>query len=158
VIELRVLTPDDWSVWRELRLLALAESPDAFGSRLADWQGPGDTESRWRERLESVAHNVIAVEGGQPVGMVSGVDEGEQVELISMYVRPSARGRGVSDALVAAVAEWAQARGAARVSLSVRVDNIAAKRLYRRHGFVEAGPAPGRPGEPSEVLMTATLD
>jgi hypothetical protein len=38
VIELRFLTPDDWSVWRSLRLSALAESPGAFGSRLADWR------------------------------------------------------------------------------------------------------------------------
>ena len=51
VIELRVLSPDDWRVWRELRLAALAEAPEAFGSRLADWRGDGDREERWRDRL-----------------------------------------------------------------------------------------------------------
>lgn len=51
VIELRVLTPDHWPAWRELRLAALAEAPYAFGSRLADWQGDRDREQRWRDRL-----------------------------------------------------------------------------------------------------------
>jgi hypothetical protein len=67
VIELRVLTPDDWPAWRELRLAALAEAPHAFGSRLADWQGDGDREQRWRDRLGIPgSYNVIAVLDGRP--------------------------------------------------------------------------------------------
>ena len=46
MIGIRVLAEDDWRLWRDLRLAALAESPDAFGSRLADWQDAG--EARWR--------------------------------------------------------------------------------------------------------------
>lgn len=154
MIATRVLNPDDWLLWRELRLLALEESPDAFQSRLADWRGEGDAEARWRDRLARVALNVIAMVDDEPAGMVSGAVEGEDVELISMYVAPAARGRGVSDALIDAVVSWARARGSPRVWLSVREGNDRAKRLYLRHGFVEAGPAPGRPGDPPEQLMT----
>ena len=52
MVELWVVTPEAWRTWRELRLAALAEAPYAFTSRLADWQGEGDREDRWRERLE----------------------------------------------------------------------------------------------------------
>lgn len=60
MIALRILDEHDWRVWRQLRLKALEEAPYAFGSTLADWQGQGDTESRWRERLADVPLNVIA--------------------------------------------------------------------------------------------------
>ena len=53
-----MLDPDDWQLWRELRLAALAEAPDAFGSTLAEWSGAGDTEQRWRTRLHGVALNL----------------------------------------------------------------------------------------------------
>lgn len=51
VLELRRLSPDDWALWRVLRLAALTDAPEAFGSRLADWQGGNDREDRWRDRL-----------------------------------------------------------------------------------------------------------
>ncbi|MDT0462983.1 hypothetical protein [Streptomyces gibsoniae] len=47
---LRVLTTDDWPLWRTLRLTALADAPHAFKSRLADWcRGE---QQRWQVRLE----------------------------------------------------------------------------------------------------------
>ena len=93
-MELRRLTPDDWRLWRELRMEALREAPSAFGSTLADWQGAGDREERWRERLMTVSFNVAALKDGRPVGMVSGVQGELDVELISLWVAPYARGRG----------------------------------------------------------------
>jgi ribosomal protein S18 acetylase RimI-like enzyme len=153
VTAIRVLTPDDWPKWRDLRLLALAESPEAFGSRLADWQGDGDREERWRRRLTRVPFNVMAFEDDLPVGMASGSPDGGDVELISMYVRPTARGMGVADLLIDAVAAWADAQGAAHLVLAVREANRRARALYRRNGFDDAGPAPAAPGEPREIMM-----
>jgi ribosomal protein S18 acetylase RimI-like enzyme len=143
VIELRVLTPDDWPAWRELRLAALAEAPHAFGSRLADWQGDGDREQRWRDRLGIPgSYNVIAVLDGQPAGMASGVpaeDEDGAAELISMWVSPAARGRGVGDRLVRAVEDWARQAGAGMLRLAVTEGNDSAIALYRRCGFAATG-------------------
>jgi ribosomal protein S18 acetylase RimI-like enzyme len=142
VIELRVLAPGDWAMWRELRLAALAEAPYAFGSRLADWQGEGDHEQRWRNRLSIPgSHHVVAVLDGQPVGMASGVPTPEDgvVELISMWVSPAARGRGVGDQLVRAVERWARHVRAGVLRLAVAQDNEMATTLYRRNGFSHTG-------------------
>ncbi|WP_406058769.1 GNAT family N-acetyltransferase [Micromonospora sp. NBC_00860] len=140
MIEIRVLTPDDWPTWRELRLAALSEAPGAFGSRLADWQGDGDREQRWRDRLSIPgSHNLVAVLDGRPVGMSSGVPTADPLvmDLISMWVHPDARGKGVGDCLVDEVARWARERGADRLRLSVMPDNTPAKALYERVGFTQ---------------------
>lgn len=138
VTVLRVVTPDDWTVWRELRLAALAEAPYAFGSRLVDWQGDGDRAERWRARLELPgSYNIVALVDGIPAGMASGVptDKAGVVELISMWVSPRARGRGVGDLLVEAVRRWAVEGGATELRLAVTESNDPAETLYRRHGF-----------------------
>jgi ribosomal protein S18 acetylase RimI-like enzyme len=145
MLELRTLTADDWSLWRELRLAALAEAPYAFCSTLAEWQGDGDREDRWRGRLSVPdAHDLVAFLGGRPVGMCSGVPVDGDVstaELISLWVSPAARGHGVADGLIDAIARWAGARGARTLRLSVRPDNAKATALYLRHGFADTGEA-----------------
>ncbi|HEX4216202.1 MAG TPA: GNAT family N-acetyltransferase [Candidatus Dormibacteraeota bacterium] len=153
-ISLRRIGADQWGLWRELRLEALAEAPEAFGSKLAEWQGTGDTERRWRARLDSVPLNLIADLDGTPAGMVSGVGEGGEVELISMWVAPFARGAGVGDALIEAVIAWAASLQPTRIQLEVREDNEHAAALYRRHGFADAGRVePAAPDEPPERRM-----
>lgn len=145
MIETTVLGPDDWQLWRELRLAALAEAPDAFGSTLAEWSGAGDTEQRWRARLHGVALNLVLVTNGVPVGMVSATatDIEGQVELISLWVTPTARGQGVGHEAIRQVLAWARREHpGGRIVLSVKTDNDNASRLYERHGFVDAGPSP----------------
>jgi len=150
VINVLVLTADDWQLWRELRLAALAEAPEAFGSTLADWSGSGDAEQRWRARLTDVPLNLALTVGGEPVGMVSATAPGSDgaVELISLWIAPARRGRGVGDEALRQVAAWAhdQHPGHALV-LSVKTDNRAARALYDRHGFVDVGPSPDDPDE-----------
>jgi GNAT superfamily N-acetyltransferase len=156
---LRVLTPDDWPVWRELRLAALAEAPQAFGSRLADWQGQGDREERWRGRLSIPgSYNVVALVDGSPAGMVSGIpdDEPGVAELISMWVSPAARGRGVGGQLIAAVEQWARQAGAGVLRLCVYEGNASARALYLRAGFTGTGEfLPD--GDRTEIVMRKAL-
>ena len=155
MISIRRLTPDDWRDWRNLRLAALREAPYAFGSVLADWQGAGDTEERWRARLMSVEFNAIALLDQADAGMVSGSLEGEQPELISMWVVPSARGRGVGDALIGSVIEWARSVGRDTLVLQLVEGNEHAAALYRRHGFEDHGPADV--DGPCERIMSLNL-
>lgn len=141
VLELRRIDADGWREWRRARRAALADAPTAFSSTLGEWSGEGDTEARWRARLEGVALNVMAEAGGLVAGMVSGAhEEGEDdAELLSLWVSPEHRGLGVGDALVDAVLDWARDRQFARVSLAVRTANRHATALYERHGFRDLG-------------------
>jgi GNAT superfamily N-acetyltransferase len=161
VIELRVLTPDDWADWRALRLVALADAPDAFGGKLADWQGDGDREERWRGRLSLPgSHNLLVLLDGRPVGMASGAPgEADGVaELLSMYVDRTARGRGVGDLLIREVERWARdVFGASVLELAVAEGNEAAAALYRRHGFQDTGHAGDMPDGRPERVMTKRL-
>jgi ribosomal protein S18 acetylase RimI-like enzyme len=125
----------DWATWKALRLAALQDAPDAFGSRFEDWRDA--PEERWRHRLHDLrALNLIGSIDGDPCGMASGVpgDREGTVELISMWVAPSARGSGLSDELIDRVVQWAALR-TDEVWLAVVPGNERAMALYRRHGF-----------------------
>lgn len=150
VVDVLVLAADDWKLWRRLRRQALADAPAAFGSTLAEWSGEGDTEQRWRARLTSAGLNLVLLVGIESVGMVSAleVDADGEVELISLWVAPAGRRRGVGDEAVRRVVSWATDRRAARaVGLSVKADNEPARRLYERLGFQDIGVSPQDPSE-----------
>ena len=138
MIELQDIGPDDWKLWRELRLAALTEAPYAFGSQLADWADA--PEDRWRERLSVPgAYQLIASLDGTPVGMAGGflAEEPETAELVSMWIAPAGRGQGVGDALMTAIEDWARDAGARVLKLSVVDGNDLAHNLYLRSGFAD---------------------
>jgi ribosomal protein S18 acetylase RimI-like enzyme len=142
-------------------LEALTEAPYAFGSTLDDWQGKCDTETRWRGRLAEVPFNIVADWQEAAAGMASGTAPNPtgSVELLSMWVAPFARGRGIGEALVTAVLEWGRQARASKVELGVFESNEHALALYRRCGFVDAGSQSdhGR-GTPTERRLVRFLD
>ena len=150
-VEIATLGPEDWELFREIRLRALREAPYAFGSRYADWVDA--PESRWRDRVANVPLNLVARRGDELLGMASGVLVGEDgAGLISMWVDPAARGSGVGAALVETVVAWAAAAGRTTY-LMVRSDNTRAIAAYVRAGFVDLGIPDHDPDEPPENRM-----
>ena len=77
----------------------------------------------------------------------------------ALFVRPEARGAGLADDLVAAVAGWARRRGFAGLELGVVEGNAAAERVYSRCGFVREGDPLDRSDRElaPEVRMTLAL-
>jgi hypothetical protein len=71
--EVRQLRPDDWEIFREIRLRSLADAPDAFGSTLEREQA--FSEDDWRRR---VAGPVFVVLDPEPVA-VGGLFDDEGV-------------------------------------------------------------------------------
>ncbi|GAA1135854.1 GNAT family N-acetyltransferase [Kribbella jejuensis] len=136
MIDIRPIGPDDWKAWRELRLAALQEAAFAFGSQYADWADA--PEERWRQRLsEPGAYQVIASIDGTPAGMAGGFPHDNEAELVSMWVAPEGRGKGVGNALMQAIENWARTIGVTALKLSVVPGNDPAHNLYLRHGYVD---------------------
>jgi len=133
MITVRAVGVDDWATWRDLRLAALADAPHAFTATLADWQDAD--EARWRERLAAGARHLVAEVEDKPAGLVGAFGNPDgTVELVSLWVAPFARRRGVGEALLDSLMDWA---GERTVRLEVVTSNTPALELYRRNGFVD---------------------
>ncbi|MFD4642443.1 GNAT family N-acetyltransferase [Lentzea sp. NPDC058436] len=132
-MQIHQVAPDEWRLWRDIRLEALSSDPEEFGSTLAVEQEYDETE--WRERAAE-GLKVVALDD-EPVALVAATAKPEGLYLYSMWVRPSHRGRGLGEGLLKAVLEWAVEEGWKVVRLRVWVDNLPARRLYKRLGFVE---------------------
>lgn len=157
----RRLGPDDWQAWRDVRLAALTEAPHAFASSLAKEQGYD--EAAWRDWLHpDQGVKVVADVATTAVGLVGAwvpADRVGAVWLYSMWVRPSWRGRGVGDLLVREILAWAREHDHEQVDLWVVDGNLAAERLYRRHGFRTTDECQPYPNDPNvlEHVMTRRL-
>jgi GNAT superfamily N-acetyltransferase len=136
--EMRLLRPEEWRTFRDLRVRALTESPHAFGSTLA--RELALTDAEWRQRLARRAQFVVSIDGS-PAATAAGIrsQDGASAELVSMWVDPGRRGRGLGDLLVREVLAWATAQGLGEVRLWVTEGNRQAERLYLRHGFTPTG-------------------
>jgi ribosomal protein S18 acetylase RimI-like enzyme len=140
-MEVRRLRPDEWSAYRELRLRALADAPDAFGATHADEAAFSD--EKWQERAGSPDRAVFVVDG--PDGLVAMAVGGSApmdpnvAALYGMWVAPSARRRGLGKALIAAVKAWAIESGYPSLGLGVTTTNGPAIALYESLGFVDRG-------------------
>jgi GNAT superfamily N-acetyltransferase len=132
---MRVLTGDDWPRWRDIRLSALRDAPDAFGSTYE--RETAFTEELWRGRLEDpTSVSVLALQGDEAVAMGGGYpDAPGLLHVVAMWVAPQARGRRLSHAVLRVIEAWADARGLC-LHLDVNTGNAAARRSYEAFGFV----------------------
>jgi GNAT superfamily N-acetyltransferase len=145
----RRLAADDWQALRSTRLSALLDSPEAYKRRHADEATLH--ESCWRSLFSSSIALLLAELDGEPVGLVAGIGarpddiDPQAVHLGSMWVAPSARGRGVADELSP---RWSA--GHARRAIHVwRCGYTTSNRALRR-STAGGSPKLGRPG----TLMT----
>jgi GNAT superfamily N-acetyltransferase len=159
----RRLAADEWELYRYLRMRALANAPEAFSSTLD--QALPRSDAAWREWL-AVADPVldlplVAEVDGIPAGLVWGrIDATDRAvaRLYQMWVDPACRGLGLGRRLLAAVTDWAVARGARQICLGVTRGNAGAERLYRGFGFVPTGLSePLRP-DSDRVIDSMRLD
>ena len=150
---IRPFAPNEWTIYKDLRLRSLADSPDAFGRTLAEEREHLDAE--WSSRLESGANSgldlpLVAEVDDRPVGLAWGriaESNPDVVHLHQVWVAPGHRGLGIGHALLETVIAWARAKNACYLALGVTLRDSPAMRLYRRSGFEPIGePQPLRQG------------
>jgi GNAT superfamily N-acetyltransferase len=157
--DIRSGTPDDWQVYRDIRLRMLRETPDAYASSYA--VEAAFPESRWRERVTHPMLFLAVNPSEEVVGTVTGLKALDRtVEVVAMYVAPKARGQGCAAQLLDALAAAARQRGAHRLVLRVTADNRVAHRCYTGYGFRPTGRAwpMERKPEVTEVELAMSLD
>ena len=149
MVLVRATTITDWQALRKIRLQALRDAPYAFSSTHAGEATLGDDE--WHRRAtRDGSFFAFIPELAEPAGLAGGYEEEPGVvELISMFVRPQARGRGVGEAIIDAVAEWARQKDATTVHLWVTETNKHARLLYERCGFTVTAERQPLPSSPS---------
>jgi len=150
---IRTFAAHEWHIYKDLRLAALTESPDAFGSTLAKEAERSDAE--WSNRLLSGVNSpwdfpVMAEVSGQFIGLAWGRIEESNLEVANLYqvwVHPNYRRVRAGQMLLEAVIAWAITKQARYLELDVTCGNTPAMRLYTRAGFepIEQ-PEPLRPG------------
>ena len=117
--------------WRDIPQLAALET-ELFADDA--WT----VETWWAELAGRPRRAYLLLEGDETVEGYAGLDHGgDLADVMTVAVVPARRGRGLGDVLVGELLRVAAGGGAGSVMLEVRADNVAARRLYERHGFEE---------------------
>ncbi|MBC8106057.1 MAG: GNAT family N-acetyltransferase [Anaerolineae bacterium] len=150
--------------YKEIRLRALQDTPNAFGSTYAKESKLSDEDwcrraAQWNSGEKSAAY--LAMDGDQSCGIAGGYfpEDGSGPYLIAMWVAASHRRRGVGRLLVNAIVDWARSRGAESLVLDVTTTNDAAIGFYEDLGFVRTGTIKPYPNDPAlqEYEMSKAL-
>ena len=133
-LTVRVLDGQDWTIYREVRLAALQESPGVFGDSY-DHEAAAEP-TYWRSQL-TAARRLVAESDGSPCGVVSvgSFEEPGSVELFGLWVDPTVRSSGVAGRLVDTAATLAGVEGATQMYYWAGTENGPAIGFATGFGF-----------------------
>jgi ribosomal protein S18 acetylase RimI-like enzyme len=146
MISVRRIRVGEAQLFKDLRLAALKESPQAFSStyesaveRSAEsWRDQADSTTAGSERC-----TCIAFADGTPVGLGAVYrddPEANEGELLQFWVHPDWRRRGVGREILAALVRWCEESGVRQVRATVKAGNEEAVGFYEGQGFAPAAP------------------
>ncbi|MDQ6635049.1 MAG: GNAT family N-acetyltransferase [Gemmatimonadota bacterium] len=146
-MHVRLLTRNDAAEFQALRLRALLDNPEAFGSTYAQEEHiPLETIATRLGDSDDGSTNFVLGAADKPNGPLHGlagcyresaVKQRHKAVIWGMFVAAEARGRGAGrlllDAVIRRAAYWP---GLEQLTLSVVPENVAARTLYVQRGFV----------------------
>ena len=146
MLELRLLTPADAAIFRDLRLRALREDPVAFTSSTEEFSHQTLDKIAARFRSDPAESFMLgAFQERKLVGLVGFYREAQiklrhKGSIVSMYVAAEARGQSLGRALLRdAIRRVREIQGLEHVLLGVMITQTAARNLYESRGFAVYG-------------------
>jgi ribosomal protein S18 acetylase RimI-like enzyme len=156
VIMLEPITLENIALFKKVRLRALQDTPNAFGSTYAKECQLSDVD--WIKRAirwnGETGIGFLALDGGVPCGIAGSVlDQADvtRAHLLSMWTAPAHRRRGIGSRLVNEIVGWARQRGVRVLQLMVTSHNEPAISLYEHLGFIRTGRTEPYPNDPSLI-------
>ena len=157
----------DAQAYRELRLEALRNHPEAFSADYAiNEQRP---MTFWTERMRSLGDENMTFFAVHENGLIGtcGIFRGDSPKtrhsafIVGVYVKSEWRGLRIADELISTCIEWAREHEIKILKLGVAASNTPAIRCYTRCGFTVYGVEPQaiytNGTMYDELLMTRTL-
>jgi RimJ/RimL family protein N-acetyltransferase len=148
----RTLGPDDAPALHALRLVALADHPEAFLRHVDEERALGAEGQRARLARNAASNGEATMVGAfvadelvGTIGLIRDADRKRRhrAVVVAVYLRPDQRGRGLAGRLLDAALDRARdLPGIELVSLSTAAGNDAALALYRSRGFEAWGVEP----------------
>lgn len=148
-IKIEIISENDWSRLRAIRLKSLVVNPEAFGG--THKIESAESEAEWRAKFEKLDFLIASVDGVDAAMM--SVEElvgdfGATCWIGGCWSDPSYRGKGLLRALFDFVDQ--QDRDWKIQGLGVWIDNYSAIAAYEKLGFVKMGedtPSTRQPGK-----------
>jgi RimJ/RimL family protein N-acetyltransferase len=140
MITISRVNADRWQDYRDLRLEALKNEPQAFSSSYEEEQLIAETV--WRTRIENA---LFAIENGKLVSMAgfiryNHIKTNHVCEIFGVYVRPEYRGKGIGKQLISTVIkEIKNIKGIKKIRIGVNPTQKAAEHIYLKLGFEPVG-------------------
>jgi len=148
-VTIRSAREEDAPAYRDLRLEALRNHPEAFSSDYA--ANLAQPMTFWTERLSNSPDSGVmiyfAVHDPPLIGMCGITRQNSpklqhSATIVGMYIRPDWRGFRIAEGLVTACVDWARTLDVKIVKLAVVTTNTRAIRCYARCGFQVYGIEP----------------
>jgi ribosomal protein S18 acetylase RimI-like enzyme len=159
VPDIKRLARDEWQALRDLRLTALADSPDAFLALYSDESKY--TPSQWEAEFERGSWYICDDPHGS-IGLIGATREPhtpwDECYLEFIWVSPGHRRSGIASDLVGHVLALLREAQCRTVHLWVLDGNVVATALYKKLGFVssdERHALADRPGRSEERWLLA---
>lgn len=161
MIEVKPMSPDQWQLYKAVRCAALAEAPYAFSSTLEGALERSDED--WARITRQYASDpkgttFFAFENEIPCAMSACVMDGDEAEMLAVWVDPAYRRKGVGGALLDFASEWSKSQGAELLKVGVFDDNPGALAFYRSAGFSDRGETKPELSSEKRTVLLLTMN